>query len=143
MTPDDAAKTVQAHCEDWSPGYSFFGKDTRAFIGSVDEYSFKMHRAIRYGNSFLPVLVGYIVPKGDASEVQITMRMPVFTSIFMFFWFSFFVWDLVSRPPTLDEIKSWISVGFIVSGYIFVQLAFWLEVPKAEKGIRRVFASES
>jgi hypothetical protein len=143
MAPGVAAETLDANCEEWSPAYSFCGKKTKPFIGSLNGYSFKMYRAIGYTNSFLPILVGNIDSKDEDSLVQIRMRMPLWTSAFMVLWFSFLAWALFLDPPTLDEPNSRLSAGLILFGYIFMQLAFWLEVPKAEQGIREVFANES
>ena len=143
MAPEATAEILGANCEEWSPAYGFFGKRTKPFIGAVTGYSFKIRRSIKYANSYLPILVGNIEPRDGRSLVRIRLRMPLSTSIFMSFWFLFFVWMVISHPPTLDEKHSWASIGFLVFGYLSMQVAFWLEVPKAEKELREVFANES
>src|SRR5215471_14027761 len=62
------------------------------FIGSVDRESFKLHRVIRYRNSFLPRISGKIHHSPTGTRVSVTMFMHPFVAVFMAFWLSVVAW---------------------------------------------------
>jgi hypothetical protein len=58
------------------------------FSGSVDRESFKLHRVIRYRNSFLPAISGKIDHSPTGTRVSVMMFMHPFVAVFMAFWLS-------------------------------------------------------
>jgi hypothetical protein len=46
------------------------------FVGRVDSSSFKLRRNIRYRNSFLPVIRGYVMPTATGTDVQVRIVAP-------------------------------------------------------------------
>src|ERR1700690_4052606 len=57
------------------------------FIGWVRDGSFKLHRDIRYRNSFLPVVHGRIVPADIGTRIQVTMSIHPLVAVFLAIWF--------------------------------------------------------
>src|SRR5580692_4187355 len=62
-----------------------------AFLGSVENLSFKIRRNIQYRNSFLPIIWGKIVPSPSGSRVNVFMYMHPFSLVFMLVWFGFLI----------------------------------------------------
>src|SRR5450432_1343655 len=53
------------------------------FIGIVQEDSFKLQRAIRYRNSFLPMVRGRIAPTPTGTRINVTMYIHPLVALFM------------------------------------------------------------
>ena len=98
------------------------------FIGSVDAYSFRIRRDIRYRNSFLPLIWGRIVSTPQGARVNITMFLHPFVSIFMLF----VLWDLSYKAFTVASG----SFSFFLGIIIFVVFCLAGFIPEAVKARR-------
>jgi len=82
LSPDEVARVLRDSVDprpQWdNPG--------RPFVGSVTPPEFRIHRAIGYRNSFLPRVVGRIIPGDNGSHISITMRLHPAAAIFMALW---------------------------------------------------------
>src|SRR5436190_19553730 len=56
---------------------------TPAFIGTVQDASFRIRRDIRSRNSFLPLIWGRVVPIGTGARVSVTMFIHPLVALFM------------------------------------------------------------
>jgi hypothetical protein len=56
------------------------------FIGSAGHDSFKMRRDIRYRNSFLPLIRGYLLQTPTGTKINVTMFMHPVVAVFMTYW---------------------------------------------------------
>jgi hypothetical protein len=56
------------------------------FVGSVQDYSFKLRRDIRYRNSFLPRIRGHLVVIPSGTRVMVLMFVHPGVGVFMMFW---------------------------------------------------------
>jgi hypothetical protein len=103
--------------------------DGPPFIGSVQDYSFRIRRDIRYRNSFLPLVWGHIVPTPTGAGVIVTMFMHPFTLAFMLFWLG-----IVGRGVLMDKST---SPAFLWGMFIFgIALCAGGFIPEAVKAKR-------
>jgi len=58
----------------------------KPYAGSVGLASFELRPNITYRNSFLPFASGRVWPVGGGSRVVVTMRMGIFSRVFMSIW---------------------------------------------------------
>jgi len=61
----------------------------RPFEGEVREDGFTISRVINYRNSFLPVIEGKVVAKGDGSELHVELRPARAVRLFLSIWLGF------------------------------------------------------
>lgn len=118
------------------------------FRGSIRGRHFKIVRVLRRArNSWLPVIVGDVVPVADGTELRVTMRLQAFVAAFMVFWFGglFFgaammLWSGLTEgfgPHVRDGRQVGgggaglpIIAAMILAGYLMMSFAFWTEVKK-------------
>ena len=99
------------------------------FIGSVQEYSFRIRRIIRYRNSFRPLVWGNIVPTPTGARIKVTIFMHPFTLAFMLFWLG-----IVGRGALMDQSTSHtILWGMFILGIALCIGGFVPEVAKAKR----------
>src|SRR2546426_7910971 len=68
--------------------YSFgLGDAAPPFVGKVERDRFRVHRDIRYRNSFLPMVWGHITSGPTGSRVRVTVFMHPVVTGFMAVWF--------------------------------------------------------
>jgi hypothetical protein len=103
--------------------------DGPPFIGSVQDYSFRIRRDIRYRNSFLPLVWGHIIPTPTGARVIVTMFMHPFTLTFMLFWLA-----MVGRVALMDKSTSpSIPWGMFIFGIALCTGGFVPEAVKAKR----------
>ena len=122
-----------------------FGRSDETFVGkSTSEGEFRFSRAIRYKNSFLPIIHAAVEPSyRDGARVRVRMRLHGLVLAFMAIWMtaaaSGALVGLVSlargRPVGL------VGVVFTVSVASFVAVTFSREADVAEALLRRIFAA--
>ena len=76
----------------------FYRNYDEFFNGKISEDSFKIQRNISYRNSFLPVIIGIIKETENGSQISIKMRLNLFVTGFMTFWFSFVIVFCLMMP---------------------------------------------
>ena len=88
LSPQETLECLRANVSWRESGFAGSSQSTtKPFWGKVNNFAFKIYRDIQYRrNSFVPVIVGKIIPENGGSRVAITMRMTIFTMIFMGFW---------------------------------------------------------
>ncbi len=111
------------------------------FTGYVAPTSFKIHRDIRYGNAFLPIVRGRIIaaPSGEAL-VRVTMSLPVYGAVFMLVWLSGVTWIIAATIAELlfrGNVFALVPIGMLMAGIGMVALGFYPEAWKAERIIRQ------
>jgi len=107
-------------------------------VGSINGNSLKAARAITYRNSFLPIAVGEVLSSEAGSVIRVHLRPPIFSILFMTVWFGTLLCILVALLSK-GNYKAVVPVALLLgAGYIFVQLCFWLEVPKIENVLRSI-----
>jgi len=112
------------------------------FVGYVSPAGFKLHRDIRYGNSFLPLIRGRVrAGTADETVVTITMALPVFTAAFMLAWFAGVTFVIAVAIPEFLASGNPIALGALAmlgGGVALVWFAFYPEAHKAERILRQV-----
>lgn len=139
---EEVAKIISDNCERCSFG-SLFARSKKVFCDSVEENKFKLYRAIKYQNSFLPILSGELKNKGGATTIVVIMRMPVFTNIFMVVWLSIALIAALGLVLKSDEPIFIVPLIMFLLGYGLMQGGFWYEVPKAKKLLNEIHKSSS
>lgn len=81
------------------------------FFGVMKGDSFKIHRAIRYGNSFIPVIRGVVRSGLEGTEIELRLVPFLFVTIFQIIWVGFTTFFLG------------ISISANIFGYPFVPIA--------------------
>jgi YD repeat-containing protein len=100
-----------------------------AFLGSVENLSFKIRRNIQYRNSFLPIIQGKIVPTPTGSRVNVFMYMHPFSLVFMMIWFGELVF-IESKFIDVDIARSFLPIGMAVFGLALSLGGFYFEALK-------------
>jgi len=136
-TPQKVRGILQSHSEarrfwrGWDDDHAYFE-------GECSAESFKFSRVIQYRNSFLPVITGRISSEGSGALVKVRMRLNLFATVFMIFWFGFLISASVASAPSLMEglakgdADALTILGLILFGYALVQGGFWFEASKAQ-----------
>jgi hypothetical protein len=117
------------------------------FVGRVNQLSFKLRRAIRYGNGFLPVIKGHIVPSEHGSVIHIGMRPTILAIGFMIVWLlvasasiAVFLWQAVSSSGWAGLIAPSLSfAGLLGVVSLVVSISFVPEQRKAAAILRHAF----
>jgi YD repeat-containing protein len=99
-------------------------------LGIVEGHGFRIQRAIRYRNSFLPVIRGKIVSTPTGSRVDVWMYMPPVSFTFMLIWFGFLAF-IESKVVDSNIARSYAPLGMIVFGLVLSLGSFFYEVLKA------------
>lgn len=63
---------------------SYYGDSI--FVGQVDESGFKIYKRPHMRNSFAPVFTGNFEERADGCDVNITVRLNIFVSVFSLIW---------------------------------------------------------
>jgi hypothetical protein len=119
-------------------------KDAPPFRGYLKNNTLRVSRAISYGNSFLPVVLGRLCTSphgGTTIKLQLFVHPAVV--VFMLLWFGGVVGSLVSTVsaafPTEGGVDG-VAVGMLIVGAGLVVVGFYPEAIKAEKLIRNAVA---
>jgi YD repeat-containing protein len=100
-----------------------------AFLGSVENLSFKIRRNIQYRNSFLPIIWGKIVPSPSGSRVNVFMYMHPFSLVFMLVWFGFLI-HIESKLVDVNIARSFMPIGMAIFGLALSLGGFYFEALK-------------
>jgi hypothetical protein len=71
---------------------SWFGpraNDDVPFVGRIEAHEFRIHRHIRYRNSFLPQIRGAVDATPTGTRVSVTMHLHPMVALFIAGWLSF------------------------------------------------------
>ncbi len=105
---------------------------------------FNINRAIRYRNSFLPILHGRLFPNGTGTRVDVRMIMHPFVIGFLLLWcgivlsaFLGIVFDVVRGNQLTD--RDWIPLFMLAFIYLLTFFAFGFEAQKATSMLNDVF----
>ena len=79
----------------WFP--SFASRQHKLYLGKVNETSFNIYRWIHHKDSFLPVIVGELLPQNAGSKIRVKMHLHWLVIIFMTLWLGFFGLTLVNQ----------------------------------------------
>lgn len=115
-----------------------------AFVGKVNDRRFRLRRAIRYGNSFLPIIKGHIVPSREGTIIEITMRPSIPVMVFMGVWLLGALAAIVAMfrqaPASASMGTEALSfAGFLAIAAVIVALCFVPEQQKAARLLRGAF----
>jgi len=108
------------------------GPASPAFVGTVQDDSFKIRRDIRYRNSFLPLIRGRIVPTGTGTRVSVTMFLHPLVAVFMTCWLGI-AGNIASASPV--PLVPW---GMCIFGVALTIGGFFPEALKAKRLISDV-----
>ena len=119
------------------------------FIGTIEQYDFKIMRIINYRNSFLPVIKGAIKKGEGAYVVALKMQLHPITYIFLIFWFGFTgfilligILGLMTSEPA-DVTMFLATGGFIAWGQILSRGGFFFQAKKDIKRLEELLSSET
>ena len=123
---------------------------SKKFVGSIKGNSFKMYRAIRYRNSFLPQIEGKFEQIGNSTQIMIKMSLHPVVAVFMTFWLGFFVvisgimviaWIAASDSFYVHPVKAISSsIGMFILGYNLMIIPFNIEAGKAKLELDKLFS---
>lgn len=121
----------------------FSNRTDKTFEGSVHENSFDFRRIIYYGNSFLPNVTGEIKQQAFGSEIDLKLRLPLFSLIFMIIWLSivflFFALMFLINGPILMRIVPSIMLVFGIGLFI---IPFKIEARKVKNILKELLQAE-
>ena len=133
MSINELFASIDQGCESWSFSYAYSGAVSKPLLGGRQGMNFKLYRAIRYHNSFLPIAFGRITKIDGKSVVKITLRMNILVMVFMAIWLSFTLIGAISITSSEHGAPVLIPVGMFFFGYLLMQGSFWFEAPKLKK----------
>tara|TARA_B100000767_G_C19451434_1_gene404202 strand:+ start:74 stop:514 length:441 start_codon:yes stop_codon:yes gene_type:complete len=142
MSLEELYASIDQGCEPWKFSVGLGGR-SKPLFGKRKENEFKVYRAIRYQNSFLPVAFGKISENGNEVLVEITLKMNIIVMIFMTVWLSFALIGAVTITFSGAEASLLIPVGMVAFGYLPMQGGFWFEVPKLKKLVGNIVPEHS
>jgi hypothetical protein len=117
----------------------------RPFEGTIDGSTFRIQRAIRYRNSFLPRLHGRIEPMPDGrARVVVAFQLHPAVAVFMAVWFGFLIMiggGALAYPSSGsgDSAPRWILLGMLAFGVVLILGAFIPEAHKARQLLQDIF----
>ena len=115
------------------------------FIGTVDGATFRIHRDIRYRNSFLPRIRGSVVSLPSGSRLHLTMRIHPVVFVFMLFWQSLFgfliVFVLMSPERSVRSVA--VFAGSFLFGIVLAVAGFFPEAIKARRLLEQCLENTS
>ena len=138
----EVIELIREHSEPWRLGH-VFGAKTKPFLGRTEGNSFKIYRAIRYQNSFLPILNGIVEDRGSESRLRISLRMPYFTSLFMLVWMGGGLLVGFATHGKFEMPEALTPWGILLFGYLLMQGGFWFEVPRAKRLLDETLGNSS
>jgi hypothetical protein len=115
------------------------------FLGKVGPGTFRLHRDIRYRNSFLPLVWGRIVPTRAGSRIEVTMFLHPLVTLFMIVWFAGLGYMLVQLWVHRKEAVPYAVFGpaiMILFGVTLVLVCFIPEAIKAKRLIESAFTND-
>lgn len=115
------------------------------FLGKVGSGTFRLHRDIRYRNSFLPLVWGRIVPRSGGSRINVTMLLHPFAALFMIVWFSGLGYGVVQLWLHRKEAVPYavlVPAAMILFGVALVLVGFIPEAIKAKRLIESAFTND-
>lgn len=119
------------------------------FIGTINQYDFKIMSNINYRNSFLPVIKGAIKKAEGAYLVALKMQLHPLTYGLLIGWFglagfSFLigVLYLITSKPTDVTMFLWTG-GFIAWGQILSRWGFFFQAKKDIKRLEELLNGET
>jgi hypothetical protein len=105
------------------------------FIGKVEGFTFRMHRDIRYRNSFLPQVRGSVVSTPVGTRVLITMYLHPLVAAFMLFWLGVVgigaLTAFITQRESIDSAL--IPAGMFLFGIALTVGGFYPEAFKARR----------
>lgn len=119
----------------------------REFEGSLTGDKFHINRAIRYRNSFLPILSGRFTPRENGVQIDLCMTLHPLVIAFSTFWCS------VVGPIALATVAQWLRSGYagtsplpvlLLAGYyLMVMVGYGWEAWQAEDFVYRLWPRAS
>jgi hypothetical protein len=142
-TPLGAAEVVQRLRDATAPALG-----GELFWGSVDHDEFRLRRAIRYRNSFLPVLHGRIEATATGTRLRVSMRLHGWVVAFMGVWFGVLAIVLVAAVAILAVEGKFTPLVFaplplFPFGYALMIGAFELEAGRGRELLEAVLRARS
>lgn len=149
-TIEEAQRRLLENLEPERSWTYFMRNDTKPYKGKITENRFSISRIIRYRNSFLPVITGKFSTKKGQTEINIRMRLHLFTLIFMSFWLGMVgIFCIILIVSTLINVGHLfkqefspmvlIPFGMFIFGYSLITVAFKAESNKSKKFLAQLF----
>lgn len=134
---EEAQRRISENTDQWKLKNAWVpGK--KAFFGTGTQRDFKIYRAIKYGNSFLPIVLGTFQSKTEGCLVTASLRMPIITIAFMLFWLGSVTLGLVA---TLLAGEKWEYLALMfVLGYGLMWGGFWFEAPRTKRALHEALS---
>ncbi len=129
---NDLYHSIDQSHEPWKISFNYSRK-TKPLFGKRNGNEFKLFRAIKYGNAFLPIAYGKISSDKATSEIIVTLRLSYPVMVFCVIWLLFV---LIIAFVILFKSFSFVSLaplGMFLFGYLLMQIGFWVEAPKIKK----------
>jgi hypothetical protein len=129
-------------------GFAYIMRNkTRPYTGRIGSEDFEISRAIRYRNSFLPIIKGRFSDQHDHTEIQVTMRLNPLVVAFMSVWTAGVsiacgatIRDLLTRSPERPFAPvEMLSFGMLFAGYGFCLFLFKFESSNAKRFLSRLW----
>ncbi|AZB25527.1 hypothetical protein KB553_22560 [Chryseobacterium rhizoplanae] len=129
------------------PKKFFSWKHIKDYEGSVDTNSFDISRVIKYRNSFLPQISGSIQKNNYGTQIQVTMKLHIFTFFFLIVWClmasSFFMMILIKEIED-QKITGFFLIPLIMLLFMYgmTMAGFKIESKKSKEYLRKAFEAE-
>ncbi len=115
----------------------------KTFQGTVHNNHFQIQRVIRYRNSFLPQIQGFIRENLGNTEIQLIFKLNIFARIFLIFWFTgigLILAAMIYGALFLDTDPIFIlaPLGFLLFAVLLMVFGFNPEKEKARKELMAI-----
>ena len=131
--------------------FSFLGvfgnSSDSAYQGTFDGRIFEIKRAIRYRNSFLPIITGSIEKDFVGTVINVKMKLHVFVIVFMAVWLGGCAIASIAIIGSMLSNQSFEPVALMplvmmLFGYAMVMGGFKYESIKSKKYFAQLFEAE-
>ncbi|MFA9213349.1 MAG: hypothetical protein ACEQSR_05815 [Candidatus Methylacidiphilales bacterium] len=112
----------------------------KLFDGEIVGNKFEIIRKIKYRNSCLPKIIGFIEKDTDGTKITVNMKLHKGITIFSYIWFGFLVFMCIMFLST--GFYEFHPFTMIIFGYIFIISSFKYESFKSKKLLKNIFQAE-
>ncbi len=118
-------------------------RNSPPFIGTVAGNRFRVHRDIRYNNSFLPRIHGQVEASPRGTHIKVTMSLHPAVAVFALVWLGAVGFGALAAAGSTKPDASLFLLGMFLFGLALTLVGFFPEAFKARRLLEQNLAGVS